>query len=130
MVSGSSSHPAIVPASSVRGQRYDVIMDNHGNAPYARVKGSLKSGGRFLMVIGTLWQMLAASWQKATISAGTNDSSMTADGYRTLMSLAEQGVLKPVIDSILPFAQIVEAHRRADGGHKVGSIVLLFEQDD
>ena len=44
-------------------------MDNHGNAPYARVKGSLKPGGRFLMVIGDLWQMLAASRQKATISA-------------------------------------------------------------
>jgi NADPH:quinone reductase-like Zn-dependent oxidoreductase len=112
------------------GQRYDVIMDNHGNAPYARVKGSLKPGGRFLMVIGNLWQMLAASWQKATISAGTNDSSMTADGYRTLMSLAEQAVLKPVIDSVLPFAQIVEAHRRVDGGHKVGSVVVTFGQDD
>ncbi|HEX2785888.1 MAG TPA: NAD(P)-dependent alcohol dehydrogenase, partial [Ilumatobacteraceae bacterium] len=112
------------------GQRYDVIMDNHGNAPYARVKGSLKPGGRFLMVIGNLWQMVAASWQKATISASTNDSSMTADGYRTLMSLAEQGVLKPVIDSVLPFAQIVEAHRRVDSGHKVGSVVLTFGQDD
>jgi NADPH:quinone reductase-like Zn-dependent oxidoreductase len=112
------------------GQRYDVIMDNHGNAPYARVKGSLKPGGRFLMVIGTLGQMLAASWQKATISASTNDSSMTADGYRTLMALAEQGVLKPVIDSVLPFAQIVEAHRRVDGGHKVGSVVLTFGHDD
>ncbi|HEX2785852.1 MAG TPA: NAD(P)-dependent alcohol dehydrogenase [Ilumatobacteraceae bacterium] len=112
------------------GQRYDVIMDNHGNAPYARVKGSLKPGGRFLMVIGNLWQMLAASWQKATISASTNDSSLTADGYRTLMSLAEQGVLKPVIDSVLPFAQIVEAHRRVDSGHKVGSVVLTFGQDD
>ena len=111
------------------GQRYDVIMDNHGNAPYARVKGSLKPGGRFLMVIGDLWQMLAASWQKPTISASTNDSAMTADGYRTLMSLAEQGVLKPVIDSVLPFAQIVEAHRRVDGGHKVGSVVLTFGQD-
>ena len=22
------------------GEQYDVIMDNHGNAPYARVKGS------------------------------------------------------------------------------------------
>jgi NADPH:quinone reductase-like Zn-dependent oxidoreductase len=55
---------------------------------------------------------------------------MTADGYRTLMSLAEQGVLKPVIDSVLPFAQIVEAHRRVDGGHKVGSVVLAFGQDD
>ena len=40
------------------GQRYDVIMDNHGNAPYTRVKGSLKPGGRFLMVIGGLGQML------------------------------------------------------------------------
>ena len=47
------------------GQRYDVIMDNHGNAPYARVKGSLKPGGRFLMVVGDLRQMLAASRQKA-----------------------------------------------------------------
>jgi NADPH:quinone reductase-like Zn-dependent oxidoreductase len=112
------------------GQRYDVIMDAHGNAPYARVKGSLQPGGRFLMVVGDLWQMLAASRQKATISASRNDSSMTADNYRTLMSLAEQGVLKPVIDSVLPFTQIVEAHRRVDGGHKVGSVVLTLVQDD
>jgi NADPH:quinone reductase-like Zn-dependent oxidoreductase len=111
------------------GQRYDVIMDNHGNAPYARVKGSLQPGGRFLMVVGDLWQMLTASRQKATISASRNDASMTADNYRTLMSLAERGVLKPVIDSVLPFAQIVEAHRRVDGGHKVGSVVLTFGQD-
>ena len=108
------------------GQRYDVIMDNHGNAPYARVKGSLQPGGRFLMVVGDLWQMLTAIRQKAVISAGQSDASKPADNYRTLMSLAEQGVLKPVIDSVLPFAQIVEAHRRVDGGHKVGSVVLTF----
>ncbi len=87
------------------GQRYDVIMDNHGNAPYARVKGSLKSGGRFLMVIGDLWQMLAALRQKAVISSSESDSSSAADYYRTLMELAERGGLKPVIDSVLPFAQ-------------------------
>ncbi len=111
------------------GQRYDVIMDNHGNAPYARVKGSLKPGGRFLMIIGDLWQMLAASWQKAVISGSQNESSITADSYRTLMSLADRGVLKPVIDSVLPFAQIVDAYRRVDGGHKVGSVVLTVGQD-
>lgn len=112
-----------------KGQHYDVIMDTHGNAPYARIKGSLKPGGRFLMIAGDLWQMLAASRQKATISGSQNDSSITADSYQTLMSLAEQGVLKPVIDSVLPFAQVVEAHRRVDGGHKVGSVVLTFGQD-
>ena len=110
------------------GQRYDVIMDNHGNAPYSRVKGSLEPGGRFLMVIGDLWQMIAASRQKAVISSN-GGSSITADSYRTLMSLAEQGALKPVIDSVLPFTQIVEAHRRVDGGHKAGSVVLTFGQD-
>ena len=105
------------------GRRYDVIMDNHGNAPYARVTGSLEPGGRFLMVIGDLWQMLAATRQRAVVG-GTPSTS--ADDYRTLMSLAERGELKPVIDSVLPFAQIVEAHRRVDSGHKVGSVVLTF----
>jgi NADPH:quinone reductase-like Zn-dependent oxidoreductase len=108
------------------GRRYDVIMDSHGNAPYARVKGSLKPGGRFLMIVGDLWQMLAASRQKAVVSGTT---SISGDDYQTLMSLAERGVLKPVIDSVLPFAQIVEAHRRVDSGHKVGSVVLTFDQD-
>ena len=108
------------------GQRYDVIMDTHGNAPYKRVKGSLKSNGRFLMVVGSLWQMIAGSRQKATISAGAKDSVNAAEDYRTLMSMAEQGVLKPVIDSVVPFERIVEAHRRVDGGHKVGSVVLTF----
>ncbi len=107
-------------------QRYDVIMDTHGNAPYARVKGSLKPGGRFLMVVGDLFQTVAATWQRATIG-GT--SKVSGEVYRTLMSLAEQGVLKPVIDTVLPFEDIVEAHRRVDGGHKVGSIVLTFGND-
>jgi NADPH:quinone reductase-like Zn-dependent oxidoreductase len=109
------------------GQRYDVIMDNHGNAPYSRIKGSLKPGGRFLMVIGDLWQMLAGSLQKATIG-GTVDSATLSADYETLMSLAEEGSIAPVIDRVLPFTEIVEAHRRVDGGHKVGSLVLAFDQ--
>ena len=35
-------------------ERFDVIMDNHGTAPFARVQHLLKPGGRFLMVIGTI----------------------------------------------------------------------------
>lgn len=106
------------------GNRYDVIMDNHGNAPYARIKGSLKPGGRFLMVVGDLPQTIAGMWQKATIGGSP---AVTAETYGTLLSLAEEGKLKPVIDTVLPFDEIVEAHRRVDGGHKVGSVVLTFE---
>jgi NADPH:quinone reductase-like Zn-dependent oxidoreductase len=109
------------------GRRYDVIMDNHGNAPYARVKESLEPGGRFLMVIGDLPQMLSSIWQKATIS-GT--AALSAERYAELVSLAERGALKPVIDSVVPFDRIVEAHRRVDGGHKVGSVVVTFGHND
>ncbi len=106
------------------GRRYDVIMDNHGNATYPRVEHSLEPGGRFLMVIGDLWQMLASTRRKAVISGTT---SFAADDYRALMSLADRAELRPVIDSVLPFAQIVEAHRRVDSGHKVGSVVVTFD---
>ena len=100
-------------------------MDTHGNAPYKRIKNSLKPDGRFLMVVGDLVETLAASRQKATISGTPNDDAITRS-YRTLMGLAEQGAIKPVIDTVLPFTQIVDAHRRVDSGHKVGSLVLAF----
>jgi NADPH:quinone reductase-like Zn-dependent oxidoreductase len=106
------------------GQRYDVIVDNQGNATYPRVKGSLEPGGRVLMVYGELWPTIAASWQKAVV---TGTAKPSADHLRALIELAERGVLKPVVDSILPFARIADAHRRVDGGHKVGSLVLTFD---
>ena len=106
------------------GQRFDVVMDNHGNAPYARVKDSLKPGGRFLMVVGDLFQSLASTWHRAVIG-GT--AKVTGERYQTLMTLAETGAVKPVIDAVLPFEQIVDAYRRVDSGHKVGSVVLRFE---
>jgi NADPH:quinone reductase-like Zn-dependent oxidoreductase len=75
------------------------------------------------MVVGDLRAMLAAPWQRATIGGA---ATATAEGFATLMSLAERGVLRPVIDSVLPFERVVDAHRRVDGGHKVGSLVLAL----
>jgi NADPH:quinone reductase-like Zn-dependent oxidoreductase len=108
------------------GRRYDVIMDNHGNAPYSRIKGSLAPGGRFLMVVGDLWQMIAGVWQRPTIGGSENDAGARAQALRTLTAGAVDGSLRPVIDSVVPFDEIVEAHRRVDGGHKVGSLVVRF----
>ena len=109
------------------GRRYDVIMDNQGNATYPRVKGSMEPGGQVLMVYGELWPTIASSWQKAVVS-GT--ATVSANHLQTLVELTERGAVRPVIDSVLPFAQIVDAHRRVDGGHKVGSLVLTFGHDD
>ncbi|MEQ1901390.1 MAG: NAD(P)-dependent alcohol dehydrogenase [Devosia sp.] len=107
------------------GKTYDVIMDNHGNAPYARVKHMLKPGGRFLMVIGDLWQMIEARWSPAVVASGDdNESAVSIESYSELLDLAAKGAIKPVIDRVFPFEQIVEAHRLVDSGRKRGSAVV------
>jgi NADPH:quinone reductase-like Zn-dependent oxidoreductase len=110
------------------GETYDVIVDNVGNAPFSRVKGSLKKGGRLLLVVGTLSDMLLAP----VVSLGSGKKVVVvpararAEDLRLLASLAESGRFKPVIDRRYPFEQIVEAHRYVDTGRKRGNVVITL----
>lgn len=108
------------------GKTYDVIMDTHGNAPYARVKASLAPTGRFLMVIGDLWQMIAGRFIRQVVPGEDNGTAISAEVYARLLDLAAKGTIRPVIDKVYRFDEIVEAHRRVDGGHKVGSVVVTL----
>ena len=106
--------------------RYDIIMDNVGNAPYARVQHLLKPGGRFLMVIGDLPQMLAAVRRRDIVSSAQSNDAFSARYYRMLMDMAAAGQIRAVIDRTFPLEKIVEAHRLVDTGHKRGGVVLAI----
>lgn len=69
------------------GGKWDLVMDNVGNAPLARVKRALKPGGRFLLVIGGLGQMLGAAFSKAVVTAGPPKEAVTARVYAELIDL-------------------------------------------
>jgi NADPH:quinone reductase-like Zn-dependent oxidoreductase len=110
---------------SESGEAYDVVMDTVGNAPFSRARRSLKPGGRFLMVIGDLPQMIRGRFQKGVVGSAAKDSEViTADVYRHLMELVETGVLKPVIGSTFPLQRIRDAHALVDTGHKRGAVVV------
>ena len=104
--------------------RYDLVMDNVGNAPYSRIRHLLKPGGRFLMVIGDLPQMLAAVLRKNVVSPGPANDAFSARNYRLLLDMAAAGQLRAVIDRSFPLEDIVEAHRLVDTGHKRGSVII------
>lgn len=104
--------------------RYDLVMDNVGNAPYSRARASLKPGGRFLMVIGDLPQMLASAWQKNVVSSNQADAAFNSRNYRLLMEMAAAGQIRAVIDRSFPLEQIGAAHRLVDTGHKRGTVII------
>ncbi|HKU43834.1 MAG TPA: NAD(P)-dependent alcohol dehydrogenase [Polyangiales bacterium] len=106
--------------------RYDLVMDNVGNAPYARIRQLLKPGGRFLMVIGDLPQMLAALGQKDVVSSSSEAAAFSASNYRLLLDMAAAGQIRAVIDRSFPLEHIAEAHRLVDTGHKRGSVIIAM----
>lgn len=107
--------------------RYDVIADVVGTAPYARVKRLLAPGGRLLLVLATLPEMLRVPWINATsphrVIAGP--TAERRDDVCALVAMAAEGRFSPLIDSIFPLAEIPHAHARVESGRKRGSVVVI-----
>lgn len=110
------------------GRVYDVIMDTAGTAPFARSSASLRDGGRLLLVLGGMRDLLSIPWIALTNSrkviGGT--SKGTQSDLRLLAGL-ERGEFTPVIDRRYRFDEIVEAHRYVDTGRKKGNVVVTLE---
>lgn len=108
------------------GGTYDVIVDTAGTLPYARSKPLLNDGGRLLLVLGSLPDMLRAPW--VALTSRTRVVAGAATGSREdvefLAELAEAGQFTPVVDRCYPFDEIADAHRYVDRGHKRGNVVI------
>jgi NADPH:quinone reductase-like Zn-dependent oxidoreductase len=114
------------------GMSYDIIVDTAGTAPFSRIKNSLKEGGRLLLVLGGLPDMLQIPWvlmtsNKKIIAGPANER---AEDLQFLAKLAELGKFKPVIDRQYPFEQIAEAHSYVDTGRKKGNVVINLKQNN
>jgi NADPH:quinone reductase-like Zn-dependent oxidoreductase len=91
------------------GAIYDVVFDAVGKLAPAQGKKALKPGGVYINVL-------------ADSNGGEKREYMLV-----LKKLIESGVIKPVIDRIYPFEQIVEAHRYVGKGHKKGNVVITVD---
>ncbi len=111
------------------GEVYDIIMDNVGNAPWSRSRGSLTPTGRLMLVVAGLPQMLQAVFVsrkdgRQALAGTPGDSAQT---LQILGKLAQEGELKPLIDKVYPLEEIAKAHAYVDSGRKRGSVVITLQ---
>jgi NADPH:quinone reductase-like Zn-dependent oxidoreductase len=112
--------------------RYDVIVDCVGNAPFERVRHLLRPGGALLLVITDLPGLLLAPLRsRRTGHVVTTDvGTPSAEDLAFLVDLAEAGAYRAVRDRTFDLADIAEAHRYVDTGRKRGNVVLRLTGDD
>lgn len=113
------------------GETYDLIMDTAGTAPLARCRASLKPGGRFLMVLGGLPDMLGGLWVNMTsdVKVVSGVARVRTEDVNLLAELAGTGKYRSIIDRTYPLERIVEAHAYVDEGHKKGNVVITVAHE-
>lgn len=108
------------------GRTYDVILDVVGNCSFSVAKPLLTSGGRLLLAVPSLGQLLSATLRPSRsgrrVLAG--EAKERAQDLQLLTELVESGAFKPVIDQVYPFERIRDAHARVETRHKRGNVVV------
>jgi NADPH:quinone reductase-like Zn-dependent oxidoreductase len=114
------------------GKRYDVIFDAVGKLSFARCRGPLKAGGFFLDTdLGFLAQvplLMLATRFVGDKKVKLGITRYTKDDLLFLKELIEAGAYRAVIDRRYPLADVVEATRYVEAGHKTGNVVLIVSE--
>ena len=86
------------------GPRFDVVYDAVMTSSARACRGLLRPGGVHV--------------RNARLAR------ITSDDLQHVADLADRGVLRPIVDRVLPLDEVVEAHRYVDTGRKRGHVVL------
>ncbi len=94
------------------GETYDVLFDAVGKLTPAQGKKALKPGGVYLNV------------------HSDSDGGNPRANLLALKEIIEAGQLKPAIDRVYPFEQLVEAYRYVEQGHKKGNVGVILQRPE
>ncbi len=100
-------------------ERFDVVLDAVGNLSIASGRRLLSEHGVLLLAVAGLGEMIRA---RGDVVAGS--SKERVEDFDLLARLVAEGELTVVFDRFYALDDIAEAHRRVDGGHKRGNVVV------
>jgi NADPH:quinone reductase-like Zn-dependent oxidoreductase len=108
------------------GIKYDVIFDTVGKISYSAGLISLKKDGKMILSAAGGLEMLRGLFTSST-SGKKVLSGMIKIGAKDIIflkDLIEAGIMSPVIDRTYAMANMVEAHKYVEKGHKKGNVAI------
>ena len=111
-------------------ETYDIIFVTVDKCPFAVCKNALNKTGVYMNIgrpIPSLEMIWASLTSNIKVVVGKNVPE-SGETMFILKSIAERGILKPIIDRTYSLDQIVEAHHYADKGHKRGNLVITMNE--
>jgi NADPH:quinone reductase-like Zn-dependent oxidoreductase len=111
-------------------ESFDVILDTVFNTPTEELEYALEERGRYITTGFSPWLLLRsvlggpANWRRFRFVISRADGHL----MRALSDMVMAGQLVPIIDSVVPFARIAEAHSRMEQGHTRGKIVITMRE--
>ncbi|WP_254525999.1 NAD(P)-dependent alcohol dehydrogenase [Natrinema caseinilyticum] len=116
------------------GEAYDVIFDAVGKGSFAQFENALNPGGLYMTTVPSVAILLDMA---RTRLFGDRRAVFAATGMKPigvrkkylgeLRELLDSGEIRSVIGRRYPLAEIVEAHRYVDTGHKRGTAVVTID---
>jgi NADPH:quinone reductase-like Zn-dependent oxidoreductase len=114
---------------TMRGERYDVVLDAVGKHSLFRSRRALKPGGLFaatdrLYNLPLAFLMSRSKRKKVVFST---EWEPPKENLLLLKELIETGKYRPIVDRTYPLEDVVEATRYVDTWQKTGNVVLTVD---
>lgn len=113
-------------AQAIAGRKVDAVVDFVGGETLAQSLTAIRPYGRAASIVGLagdLDQLLDLNLTLHGILVRPEQTRLVV-----LDTLISTGVLRPIIDQVLPLQEAAQAHRRLESGHGQGKIVLVVRE--
>ena len=108
------------------GAGYDLIFDTLGATTFAQARPALAPSGTYLPLTAGLREIAQSITTR--FGRGPRVKFAISANTRALMeenaALLAAGTLRPIVDEVFPMERIADAHRRVEGRHKRGSVIV------
>ncbi|QDU76356.1 Alcohol dehydrogenase [Bremerella volcania] len=109
---------------------FDIVFDAVSKSSFHECRRILKPEGHYIATLPSVESVgmsLISKFQKQSCHVVL--ARPDGDILKSLAALVNEGKLRTVLDTVFPLNEVAAAHRKSEGGHVVGKIVLHVLKD-